>query len=98
MPEIPPKSIGILVVGDNHFIVRGPKPDPETAHHLARRWTLIEIGAPPIEGWTISSKEFRENLTWAIVLPGETAPSPAVTQLLIELKERGVEVRRLSPE
>jgi hypothetical protein len=40
---------GILVHGENHFIVRGPLPDRETALALARRWSTIQIGAtlPP---------------------------------------------------
>ncbi len=34
---------GILVTGDNHFIVRGPKPDPATALSLARHWSHYEV-------------------------------------------------------
>ena len=30
--------VGILVLGDGHFIVRGPFPDRETALVLARHW------------------------------------------------------------
>jgi hypothetical protein len=37
--------VGILVHGDNHFIVRGPMPDPETALALTRHWSVIQIGA-----------------------------------------------------
>jgi hypothetical protein len=36
--------VGILVMGDNHLIVRGPLPDRETALALARHWSLIQIG------------------------------------------------------
>ena len=36
---------GILVHGDNHFIVRGPLPDREVALALVGYWSLIEIGA-----------------------------------------------------
>ena len=41
--------VGILVHGDNHFIVRGPQPDRATALNLARHWTIIQIGrtTPP---------------------------------------------------
>jgi hypothetical protein len=85
--------VGILVCGDNHFIVRGPEPDFATALMLARRWSLIEIGAQKVEGWSISSKEFREDLEWAIVAPGDGEMSPAVRKLLREMYTRGIEVR-----
>ncbi len=86
--------IGILVVGDNHFIVRGPRPSHATALHLARQWSVIRIDARTPEAlapWTISTREFRENLQWAIVIAGEGDPSPAVSQLLDEIRDRGVE-------
>lgn len=85
--------VGILVHGNNHFIVRGLKPDPATAVALARHWSIIRIGAAtPLEllAWTITSKEFRENLQWAVVVPGEGDHSPAVVQLLTELAARGI--------
>lgn len=85
--------VGILVHGDNHFIVRGPKPDPAAAVALARHWSIIRIGAatpPELLAWTITSKEFRENLQWAVVVPGEGDHSPAVVQLLAELAARGI--------
>jgi hypothetical protein len=87
--------IGILVCGDNHFIVRGPRPRHATALALARHWSVIRIGAQTPEAltaWTISTREFRENLEWAIVIAGEGKPSPAVSQLLNELRARGVEI------
>ena len=86
---------GILVHGDNHFIVRGPLPDRETALALVRLWSLIEIGAvtpPPLDRWHIVSKEFRENLEWAVVVPGDAEMSPAVTALLDELSARGTTI------
>ena len=49
--------LGILVHGDNHFIVRGPLPDRETALALVRHWSLIQVGAttpPPIQMWNIA--------------------------------------------
>src|ERR1700745_2740853 len=61
--------VGILVYGDNHFIVRGPLPDREVALALIRHWSLIQIGAttpPPHDQWHIISQEFRENLEWAV--------------------------------
>lgn len=86
---------GILVHGSNHFIVHGPHPDRETAHALARHWSLIRIGAetpPELGAWQIRTKEFRENLEWAIVVPGDGEISPAVAQLLGELSARGIPI------
>jgi len=83
--------VGILVHGDNHFIVRGRLPTRETAIALVRRWSLIQIGAPlspDLEGWQIVSREFRENLKWAVVVPGERSTNAAVATLLGELAER----------
>ena len=88
-------TVGILVHGDNHFIVRGPLPDRETALALARHWSVIQIGTttpPALDRWRISSKEFRENLTWAAVVAGDGGISPAVAQLLDELSARGVAI------
>jgi hypothetical protein len=87
--------VGILVHGDNHFIVRGPLPDPETALALARCWSIIQIGGttpPALALWCISSREFRENLQWAVIVPGEGEISPAVAALLSELSGRGVAI------
>jgi hypothetical protein len=75
--------LGILVHGDNHFIVRGPRPGREIALALVRHWSVIRIGAgtpAALAAWRISTKEFRENLQWAIVVPGESAHSAAVAQ------------------
>ncbi len=88
--------LGILVHGDNHFIVRGPLPSRAEALGLARHWSLIEIGAPApawLARWSISSQEFRENLEWAVIVPGEGRRNPAVTQLLDELAARGIAVQ-----
>src|SRR5689334_19312009 len=90
--------LGILVHGDNHFIVRGSKPDRETALALVRHWSLIRIGQVTPDAllpWRISTKEFRENLEWAIVVPGDAEASPAVTQLLAELRNRGIPITTL---
>ena len=94
--------VGILVHGDNHFIARGPKPDWETAPVLVRHWTLIQIGAATphsLARWHIVSREFRENLQWAVVVPGDGEISPAVTKLLDELATRGIPIHdtRLGP-
>src|ERR1700693_110587 len=84
---------GILVHGDNHFIARGPLPDRGVAPPLIRPWSVIQIGAttpPPLDRWRIISREFRENLQWAVVVPGEGEISPAVATLLDELSMRGI--------
>lgn len=90
-------SVGILVHGDNHFIVRGPEPTWLEALALVKHWSLIQIGrpAPPeLQGWRISSREFRENLEWAIIVPDDSEMTSAVNQLLGELSARGVPIRR----
>jgi hypothetical protein len=87
--------VGILVLGNNHFVVRGPLPDRETSLALARHWSIIQIGrTTPIalERWRISTREFRENLEWAVVVPGEGEITPGVAQLLEELSARGTTV------
>jgi len=87
--------VGILVNGDNHFIVRGPLPDRTVALALVRHWSLIQIGAaipPSLDRWQISTREFRENLAWAVVVPGEGEISQAVAELLSELSARGVTI------
>ncbi len=87
--------VGILVHGDNHFIVRGPLPGRETALALVQNWSVIQIGGstpPALAGWQIVTREFRENLEWAVVVPGESEPSPAVQTLLDELAARGIAI------
>jgi hypothetical protein len=87
--------IGILVSGNNHFIVRGPLPNRQTALALGRHWSLIQIGQTTpasLQPWSISTREFRENLKWAVVIPGEGDVTPAVAQLLEELSARGVTI------
>jgi len=91
--------VGLLVLGDNHFIVRGPFPDRETALALARHWSLIQIGQTTplaLDRWTISTREFRENLEWAVIVPGDGEISPAVVQLLSELSGRGIAIHDAS--
>ncbi len=86
--------LGIIIHGDNHFIVRGPRPDAATARALVRHWSIIQIGAvtpEPLRQWRISTKEFREDLAWAWIVPGGSEPTAAVRQLLEELIARGVE-------
>ena len=87
--------VGILVHGDNHFIVRGPLPDRATALALVRHWSVIQIGMttpPSLDQWSISSREFREDLEWAVVVPGDGEISQAIAELLSELAARGVAI------
>lgn len=90
--------LGLLVHGDNHFVVRGPEPDDATAQALVRHWSIIQIGRQTPEHlhpWRISTKEFREELRWAVVVGGGEHTA-AVTQLLAELNARGIPIRRLA--
>jgi hypothetical protein len=83
------------VHGDNHFIVRGPLPDGDVALALVQHWSLIRIGVttpPPLDRWHIISRAFRENLEWAVVIPGDSEVSPAVTKLLEEMSARGITI------
>jgi len=88
--------VGILVHGNNHFVLSGPEPTEEEAIRIAREFSVVEIGKPPastFEKWEIRSKEFRENLEWAIVVPADTEITKGVSQLLGELAERGLVIR-----
>ena len=87
--------VGILVHGDNHFIVRGPLPDRENTLALIRHWSLIQIGTPTpghLGQWEIITREFSENLEWAVIVAGNSEISPAVKQLLSELSARGINI------
>ena len=89
--------VGILVHGNNHFILRGPAPDEADALRLSRYWSVIQIGVEKSQSfgpWEIRMKEFRENLEWAVVVPGDREVSRGVTQLLGELADRGIEIHR----
>lgn len=90
-------ELGILVDGDNHFIVRGPLPSPRCAKALAGKWSVIRIGSgvdmtrpEPGFPWYVSTKEFRENLQWAVVLPSSRSLQPGAQTLLAEMAARGV--------
>ena len=95
-------SLGILVYGDNHLILRGPRPTGLEAQALAARFglSLAQI-SPRIDQaghyrlWRISVREFRENLQWAVRLLASTQPSETVSQLLAELAARGVAIDRI---
>ena len=91
--------VGILVHGNNHFILSGPLPDEASALAMLRQWSIVQIGEATTSSfgaWQIRAKEFRENLEWALVVPGDRETSPGVAQLLGELSARGVAIERLS--
>jgi hypothetical protein len=88
--------IGILVCGDNHFIVSGPLPDRASALALARHWSIIQIGQTTplsLQSWSIVTRAFREDLAWAVIVPGVGEVTPPVAQLLKELSARGITIR-----
>jgi hypothetical protein len=87
--------IGILVCGDNHFIVRGPLPDRATALALAHHWSIIQIGQTTplsLRSWSIVTRAFREDLAWAAIVPDDGEITPAVAQLLKEISARGITI------
>jgi RimJ/RimL family protein N-acetyltransferase len=87
--------LGILVHGDNHFIVDGHLPDREIALALIRHWSLIQIGAvipPQLAPWRIVTQASREDLEWAVVIREHCPVNPAVDKLLAELSARGVAI------
>jgi len=87
--------VGILVNGDNHFIVRGPLPNRPAALALVQHWSLIQIGQTTpvaLQGWQIITREDRGNLEWAVIVSGGSEISPAVAQLLDELSARGIKI------
>jgi hypothetical protein len=94
--------VGILVHGDNHLILRGPLPEREAALALVRRWSLVQIGpaALQLDKWQVVTREFRENLEWAAVVPGDNKMSRAVAMLLEELSTRGITIHeyQIRPE
>ena len=92
----PQDMLGILVNGDNHFIVRGPLPGRNTALALVKHWSLIRIGTltpPHLVQWQIVSRAFRENLEWAVIVPGDSEIGPAVATLLEEMSARGIAIQ-----
>ena len=88
--------VGILVHGDNHFILSGPPPDDASAMEMARHWSIVQIGgekSSKFRQWEIRSKEFRENLEWAVIVPNGNKISEGVLKLLAEISERGIQIR-----
>ena len=91
------RMVGILVHGENHFILKGPRPDAREAMEMARYWSETRIGEKKrwtFGKWEVRSKEFRENLEWAVIVSGGTETSAGVRQLLAELEERGVPIQK----
>jgi hypothetical protein len=89
--------VGILVHGNNHFIFSGPAPTEAEAIALARHWSVIQIGEAKsaiVGRWEIRAKEFRENLEWAVVVPGDRETSRGAAELLAELAARGIRIDR----
>jgi hypothetical protein len=86
-------SLGLLVYGDNHLILRGPRPTAAEALDLAAQFGLsfARIASPKPSRWTISTREFREDLRWAAVLPADSPQTTAIRQLLDELAARGID-------
>ena len=84
------------------FLSRGGRVAPmyrEAALELVRHWSLIQIGAttpPALDRWHIVTREFRENLEWAVIVRGDGEISSAVTQLLAELAARGITILHYS--
>lgn len=66
------------------------------ARYLVRRWLRPTVEdllgtSPPIPAeWKITTKEFREDIEWVVVVESETTVNPAVRQLLDELEARGI--------
>ena len=89
-------SLGLLVYGDNHLVLRGPRPAQAQAWAMTAHFGLSLAQIRPLDRsgefreWCISLREFREELAWAVVLPAGTAVSPAVRQLLNELAARDI--------
>ena len=89
--------VGILVHGNNHYILSGPRPTAGEAVALARNWSVVQIGelkSQKFAQWEIRNKEVRENLEWAVIMPGDRDPSPGVLELLAEIAARGVQIQR----
>jgi hypothetical protein len=53
-----------------------------------------ELKSQKFRQWEIRNNEVRENLQWAVIMPGDRDTSPGVLQLLAEIAARGVEIQR----
>ena len=94
--------LGLIVSGEDHFLIRGPKPDAAMARYLVRRWIfpsiedLLGTSSPIPADWQITTSEFRENIEWTIVLSCRQEPTVAVAQLVAEIVARGVAIEYAS--
>ena len=82
--------VGILLHGENHFIVRGTSPSREVALALARAWSVIQIGMttpPALDGWYIVSREFPENLERVVTAPGNGTMSSASNDSVFQIQK-----------
>ena len=64
---------------------------------LSRNWSVVQIGelkSRKFRQWELRNNEVRENLQWAVILPGDGDSTPRVLQLLAEIAARGVEIQR----
>jgi hypothetical protein len=62
--------VGIVVHGNNHYILSGPVPDHADALALVRHWSIVQIGkakSSTFGQWQIRSKEFRFAQSWCSV-------------------------------
>jgi len=93
--------VGILVHGNNHFILSGPLPDEASragtgaalVHRPNWRGEVVVFSG----SGQIRSKEFRENLEWAVIVPGDRETSPGVGAITWRnFQLAGVTIRRLS--
>jgi hypothetical protein len=95
--KAPKTMVGILVHGNNHFILSGPRPTQAEAMKLAWHWSIVQIGevqSQKLAYWEIRNKEFRENLEWAAIVAGDREISHGVSELLEELVAKGVAIHR----
>jgi hypothetical protein len=51
--------VGILVHGDNHFVVHGPLPDRDAARALIRHWSIIQILRTSSDAMSMSPRVYR---------------------------------------
>ena len=62
---------------------------------MVRRWEFpsvqeLLVPSEPDARWSISTREFREDLQWAVVLGPDGEITDAVASLLDELRARGI--------
>ena len=91
--------VGILVHGNNHFILSGAAPSEAQAPALTGHWSLVQIvdrKTTAFGPWEIRGKEFRQNPEWAMMVPGDRHPWKGFAELLAELASRGGRIKKCS--